>query len=319
MTALLKNLAPIFHDKSSRGTATHQSAVSVDHEERFLLLGSHIPTTGGITKAIDRAVGIGCSAMQIFVKNNMQWFAKPFSKEEVHSFTHHPLRAKLQAVVAHAGYLINLGTENSENHEKSLRSLGEELLRCEQLEIPHLILHPGSHLGAGLEKGLHRVVQSLDQIHAAYPKLKVRIALETTAGQGSTLGSRFEELAEILAHVKAPERLSICLDTAHVFAAGYDLSAENGAQKVFKTFDDILSLKHLAALHINESKVAFDSHVDRHENLSKGKIGLDAFRWIMRSHELAAVPKILETPKGKDLAEDIEAMKLLRGFIAVES
>lgn len=282
----------------------------------MILLGSHIPTIGGVAKAIDRGVGIGCTAMQIFVKNNMQWFAKPFSDEEVKAFTHHPLRSKLKIVIAHAGYLINLGVEKSENHEKSLRSLGEELVRCDQLEIPYLILHPGSHLGAGVEKGIRCVVQSLNTIHAEHPKIKTRIALETTAGQGSCLGARFEELAKILAGVKAPERLLICLDTAHVFAAGYDLSEKNGAQKVFQQFDNIIGLQQLCALHINESKAALGSRVDRHENLGQGKIGLEAFRWIMNARALATIPKILETPKGKDLTEDIAAMKLLRSFVS---
>lgn len=281
----------------------------------MLLLGSHVPTIGGAARAIDRAVDIGCTAMQIFVKNNMQWFAKPLSDEEVTAFIQHPLRNKLGAVIAHAGYLINLGVEHSENHEKSLRSLTEELLRCDQLEIPYLVLHPGSHLGAGEEHGLRCVIQSLNHIHTEHPKLHVRIALETTAGQGSCLGSRFEELAEILAGVKSPERLRICLDTAHVFAAGYDLSAPQGAEKVFKHFAQIVGLKNLCALHINESKVALGSRVDRHENLGQGKIGLDAFHWIMNAPELATIPKILETPKGKDLAEDVTAMKLLRSFI----
>lgn len=282
----------------------------------MILLGSHIPTIGGVAKAIDRGVGIGCTAMQIFVKNNMQWFAKPFSDEEVKAFTHHPLRSKLKIVIAHAGYLINLGVEKSENHEKSLRSLGEELVRCDQLEIPYLILHPGSHLGAGVEKGIRCVVQSLNTIHAEHPKIKTRIALETTAGQGSCLGARFEELAKILAGVKAPERLLICLDTAHVFAAGYDLSEKNGAQKVFQQFDNIIGLQQLCALHINESKAALGSRIDRHENLGQGKIGLEAFRWIMNARALATIPKILETPKGKDLTEDIAAMKLLRSFVS---
>lgn len=280
-----------------------------------MLLGSHIPTVGGVAKAIDRGVGIGCTAMQIFVKNNMQWFAKPFSEKEVTSFTQHPLRKKISAVIGHAGYLINLGTKNSENHEKSLRSLGEELLRCDQLEIPYLVLHPGSHLGAGLEEGIRCVVESLNNLHSEYPTLKVRIALETTAGQGTCLGSRFEELAEILNCVKAPERLCICLDTAHVFAAGYDLSAKNGAQKVFEMLDTVIGLDQLCALHINESKAALGSRVDRHENLGQGKIGLDTFRWIMCSEALAIIPKILETPKGKDLAEDVVAMKLLQSFL----
>jgi deoxyribonuclease-4 len=281
-----------------------------------MLLGSHIPTVGGVARAIDRGVGIGCTAMQIFVKNNMQWFAKPLPEEEVVAFTQHPLRSKLNIIIAHAGYLINLGVEQSDNHEKSLRSLGEELLRCDRLGIPFLVLHPGSHLGAGIEQGLRSVVKSLDQIHEEYPKLHVRIALETTAGQGSCLGSRFEELATILACVKSPERLRICFDTAHVFAAGYDFSAKRGAQQVFEQFDNVIGLDQLCALHLNESKVVLGSHVDRHANLSEGKIGLDPFRWIMNAPALAEIPKILETPKGKDLAEDITAMKLLRGFIS---
>jgi deoxyribonuclease-4 len=281
----------------------------------FPLLGSHVPTVGGVSAAIDRGVGIGCTAMQIFVKNNMQWFAKPLPEAEAKGFREHPLRGKLGAVVAHAGYLINLGVEGTDNHEKSLRSLSDEMLRCEQLGIRSLVLHPGSHLGAGMEAGIGCVVRNLDRLHAEHPELKVRITLETTAGQGACIGARFEEIAEILSAVKDPRRLEVCLDTAHAYAAGYDLAAPLGAAKTFAEFDRIVGLKRLTVLHINDSKSALGSRVDRHDNLGKGKIGLDAFRWIMNAPELAAIPKILETPKGKDLAEDVEAMKLLRGFL----
>ena len=286
--------------------------------ELLPLLGSHVPTVGGVSAAIDRGVGIGCTAMQIFVKNNMQWFAKPLPEAEAKGFREHPLRGKLGAVVAHAGYLINLGVEGTENHEKSLRSLSDEMLRCEQLGIRSLVLHPGSHLGAGTEAGIACVVRNLDRLHAEHPELKVRITLETTAGQGACLGARFEEIAEILSAVKEPKRLEVCLDTAHAFAAGYDLAAPKGTAKTFAEFDRIVGLKRLTVLHINDSKAALGSRVDRHDNLGKGKIGLDAFRWIMNAPELAMIPKILETPKGKDLAEDVEAMKLLRGFLKKE-
>lgn len=279
------------------------------------LLGSHVPTIGGVATAIDRATGIGCTAMQIFVKNNMQWFATPLPEADAKAFTDHPLRGKLGAVVAHAGYLINLGVEGTENHEKSLRSLSDEMLRCEQLGIRSLVLHPGSHLGAGMEAGIACVVRNLDRLHTEHPKLKVKITLETTAGQGACLGARFEEIADILAAVKNPQRLEVCLDTAHAFAAGYDLSAAKDAEKTFAEFDKVIGLKRLSVLHINDSKAALGSRVDRHDNLGKGKIGLEAFRWIMNAPELAPIPKILETPKGKDLAEDVEAMKLLRGFM----
>jgi len=279
------------------------------------LLGSHVPTVGGAAAAIDRGVGIGCTAMQIFVKNNMQWFAKPLPEEEAQAFTGHPLRGKLGVVVAHAGYLINLGVEGTENHEKSLQSLSDEMLRCEQLGIRSLVLHPGSHLGKGTQAGIGCVVRNLDRLHAEHPKLKVRITLETTAGQGACLGARFEEIAEIIAAVKEANRLEVCLDTAHAFAAGYDLSAPKGAEKTFSEFDKVIGLKRLSVLHINDSKAALGSRVDRHDNLGNGKIGLDAFRWIMNAPGLEKVPKILETPKGKDLAEDVAAMKLLRGFL----
>lgn len=279
------------------------------------LLGSHVPTIGGVATAIDRGVGIGCTAMQIFVKNNMQWFAKPLPEADVKAFTDHPLRGRMEAVVAHAGYLINLGVEGTENHEKSLRSLSDEMLRCEQLGIRALVLHPGSHLGAGIEAGIACVIRNLDRLHAEHPDLKVRITLETTAGQGACLGARFEEIAAILSGVKHRNRLAVCLDTAHVFAAGYDLSAQNGAETTFAEFDRVIGMKHLTLLHINDSKAALGSRVDRHDNLGKGKIGLEAFRWVMRAKELAAIAKILETPKGKDLAEDVEAMALLRSFL----
>jgi len=280
-----------------------------------MLLGSHIPTTGGPPRAIDRAVEIGCTAMQIFVKNNMQWFAKSLTDEEINDFIHHPLRSQLSTVIAHAGYLINLAVEGSENHEKSLRSLTEELIRCEQWEIPFLVLHPGAHLGAGTAEGLRCVVQSLNGIHRHHPNFKTRIALETTAGQGTTIGSSFEEIAEILTRVESPERLCFCLDTAHVFAAGYDLRTSLDAEKTFALANQVIGLKHLCVLHLNDSKSAFNSHVDRHENIGNGKIGSEAFKWIMQAPELANIPKILETPKGKDLAEDVAAMKLLRSFI----
>jgi deoxyribonuclease-4 len=279
------------------------------------LLGSHVPTIGGAATAIDRGVGIGCTAMQIFVKNNMQWFAKPLPEADAKAFTDHTLRGKLGAVIAHAGYLINLGVEGGENLEKSVRSLSDEMLRCEQLGIRSLVLHPGSHLGKGTEAGIACVVRNLDRLHEEHPKLKVSITLETTAGQGACLGARFEEIAEILAAVKDPRRLEVCLDTAHAFAAGYDLSAPKGVEKTFAEFDRVIGLKRLSVLHLNDSKAALGSRVDRHDNLGKGKIGLDTFSWIMRAPELAAIPKILETPKGKDLAEDVEAMKLLRGFL----
>ncbi len=280
-----------------------------------LLLGSHVSISGGVHRAIERARTIESTAMQIFVKNNMQWFARPLTPNEIKDFLDHPQRPELAAVFAHANYLINLAATNPQFYANSLRALSEELVRADQLELPFLVLHPGAHLGAGEEAGLGKVVQSIDKIFRGIPKVKTRIALETTAGQGSCLGHTFEHLGHILAHVREPERLCICLDTAHVFAAGYDLMSEAGTKKTLRDFNRIVGLEHLAALHLNDSKTARGSRVDRHEHIGQGQIGLDAFRVIMRDRRFRKIPKVLETPKGKDYREDAENFATLRGLL----
>src|SRR3954454_13433070 len=277
-----------------------------------VLLGAHMSIAGGAHMAIERACSIQCTAMQIFVKNNMQWFARPLSTEEIRAFLKHQQRTQLSAVFAHANYLINLAATNPQFHANSLRALAEELIRADQLELPFLVLHPGAHLGAGEEAGLEKIVSSIDAVHAVLPKTRTKIALETTAGQGSCLGDRFEQIAHIIAHVREPERLCVCLDTAHVHAAGYDIGSESATRKMFAEFDRIIGLKRLAALHLNDSKTARGSRVDRHEHIGKGQIGVEAFRFIMRDRRFRKIPKVLETPKGKELLEDVENMKTLR-------
>ena len=279
------------------------------------LLGSHVSTSGGCVMAIDRALSIGCTAMQIFVKNNMQWFAAPLAEGDAAAFREHPRRGELAAVFGHTGYLINLAATNPDFHARSMRSLREELGRAEQLELPFLVLHPGAHMGAGVEAGLEKVAKSLDALFAQLPGGRTRIALEVTAGQGSTLGRTFEELAFILEHAKETERLCICLDTAHLFAGGHDISTAAGVKRVFASFDRIIGRDRLAALHLNDSKTALDSRVDRHEQIGKGKIGLDAFRYLMREPRFRKIPKVLETPKGKEMKEDVENMALLRSLM----
>ena len=280
-----------------------------------LLLGSHISIAGGVPRAIERARAMGSTAMQIFVKNNMQWFARPFAKEEIRAFLEHPQRPELAVVFAHANYLINLAATNPQFYANSLQALAEELTRADQLELPFLVLHPGAHLGVGEEAGLEKVVSSIDKVFAKIPKVKTRLALETTAGQGSCLGHQFEHLAYLIAHVREPERLCVCLDTAHVFAAGYDITTEVGAKKTFREFDRTIGLAHLVALHLNDSKTARGSRVDRHDHIGKGQIGPDAFRVIMRDRRFRKIPKVLETPKGKDYREDLENFATLRAFL----
>src|SRR6476469_1162726 len=280
-----------------------------------ILLGAHMSIGGGVHRAIERGRSIDCTAMQIFVKNNMQWFARPLLREEIKAFLDHAQRKELHAAFAHANYLINLAATNPQFHANSLRALSEELVRADQLELPFLVMHPGAHLGAGEEAGIEKIVASLDAIWAVIPKVKTKIALETTAGQGSCLDDKFEHLAAIIENVREPERLCVCLDTAHVFEAGYDIGTEAATKKTFREFDRVIGLDRLAALHLNDSKTARGSRVDRHEHIGKGKIGLDAFRVIMRDRRFRKIPKVLETPKGKELKEDVENMTTLRGLL----
>ena len=267
---------------------------------------------GGVSTAIERARSINCTAMQIFVKNNMQWFARPLPPEEIRAFLDHVQRGELLSIFAHANYLINLAATNPQFHGNSIRALSEELSRADQLELPFLVVHPGAHLGAGEEAGLEKVVESIDRVLAGLPKIKTRIALETTAGQGSCLGNKFEQLAHIISSVREPERLCVCLDTAHVFAAGYDISSESSLRKTLSEFDRAIGPDRLAAIHLNDSKTGCGSRVDRHEHIGKGRIGLDAFRFIMRNRRFRKIPKVLETPKGKELREDVINLKSLR-------
>jgi deoxyribonuclease-4 len=274
---------------------------------------------GGVQMAIERGCSIQCTAMQMFVKNNMQWFARPLGREEIHAFLQHRQRGALLSIFAHANYLINLAATNPQFHANSLRALSEELMRANQLELPFLVLHPGAHLGVGEEAGLEKIIASIDGVCRVIAKVKTKIALETTAGQGSCLGHSFKQIGFIIDNVREPERLCVCLDTAHVFAAGYDIGSEAAVRKMFGKFDRTIGLDRLAAIHLNDSKTPRGSRVDRHEHIGKGKIGLDAFRAILRDRRFLKIPKVLETPKGKDLREDIENLKTLRGLIETKA
>ncbi len=264
-------------------------------------------------QALERGHSIGCSAIQIFVKNNMQWFAAPLTEAAVVAF--HNCPAKPQVVFGHTSYLINPAANNPEFLQRSRRALAEELVRAEQLSLPFLVLHPGSHLGDGLGAGIKRISATLDQVLRVLPEKSCKVALEITAGQGSSIGSSFEHLAEILARCRYPERLLVCLDTAHLFAAGYDISSARGFWRAMRDFDRSVGRDRLAAWHLNDSKTGLGSRVDRHEHIGRGKIGLAPFREIMRSPDFAAIPKVLETPKEADLADDVRNLKTLRQLL----
>src|SRR5499426_1132939 len=232
-----------------------------------ILLGAHMSIRGGVSMAIERARSIRCTAMQMFVKNNMQWFARPLTREEVRGFLNHVQRGELLSVFGHANYLVNLAATNPLFHANSIRALAEELVRADQLELPFLVLHPGAHLGAGEEAGLKKIAKSVDEVFRKIPKVKTKIALEITAGQGSCIGHRFEHLAHIIANAREPQRLCACLDTAHVFAAGYEISSEAGVRKIFREFDRVIGRDRLVAIHVNDSKTPCGSRVDRHGHI----------------------------------------------------
>jgi deoxyribonuclease-4 len=267
---------------------------------------------GGPAKALQRGQSIGCTAIQIFVKNNMQWFAKPFPETELDAY--HASADRPAIVFGHASYLINPGAKNPAFLEKSALALAEELFRADQLGLPFLVLHPGAHMGDGEEEGLSRIAATLDAVFVSTSQVRCRIALEITAGQGTCLGHTFEHLAEIIDRSKFPDRLAACLDTAHLFEAGFDISSKEGFWKTIEDFDRIIGRSRLVAWHLNDSKTGLGSRVDRHEHIGKGKIGLAPFAEIMRSREFQSIPKVLETPKKEDLKEDVANMKVLRGL-----
>ncbi len=278
--------------------------------------GAHMSTAGGVWKALQRGRSINCEAVQIFVKNNMQWFGKPVAPSDLALYANELAANSFSCVFGHTGYLINLGAPASENRDRSLKSLLQELQFAQDLGLPFLVLHPGAHLGAGEEAGLSQIINGLDEVFAATRKSKVRIALENTAGQGSCLGNRMAHLAAIYDRVKRPERLGICLDTAHLFAAGYDIRQPKGWDSAIREISSLVGVKQIVAFHLNDSKTDLGSRVDRHAHIGQGKIGLEAFRHIVNDTRFKKHPACLETPKGPDLKEDIENLNTLRSLVA---
>lgn len=279
-------------------------------------LGAHESIAGGLHKAFDRAQLAGCEAVQIFVKSNRSWAVKPLTEEDIERFKAKAEETCIHPVVGHTSYLLNLGTSDQVLWTKSRDMLIVELERCEALNVPYLVLHPGSHVGAGEEAGLARVAQALGEVHAATPGFRTQILLETTAGQGTNLGYCFEHLAWLMEHAPEGERLRVCLDTCHVFAAGYELRTPEGYAATMEAFDRIIGLERLKAIHLNDSKGDLGSRRDRHEHIGKGCISLEGFRHMLNDPHLAELPGLLETPKANDLHEDRENLTVLRSLVA---
>ncbi|GMR25649.1 MAG: deoxyribonuclease IV [Ignavibacteria bacterium] len=279
------------------------------------LLGAHTSTSGGVSKSVDLAEKLGFTAMQIFTKNNNRWFQKPLEEKEIESFKTKLEQSKIKLVVSHDSYLINLCAKDKEILKKSRIAFLDELERCELLGIPHLNFHPGSHLGAGEEDGIKLIAESINIAHNKTKGYKVSSMLETTAGQGTAIGYRFEQLQQIIELVEQQERMTVCIDTAHVFAAGYNIKDSKNFKKVIKELDEIIGLGRLKCFHFNDSKKELGSRVDRHEHIGKGFIGLEGFSNILNHTQLKKIPKILETPKGKEQLEDLENLEVIRSLI----
>jgi deoxyribonuclease IV len=280
------------------------------------LIGAHLSTKGGLHTVFERAAAIDASAVALFAKNANQWKGKELTAEHVATF------AKLRNVrpmLTHASYLINLATTTEEFHRKSIAALADELDRAERLGIHAVVLHPGAHLGAGANAGIDRIARSLDAVHALIPNHKAVTLLETAAGQGSCVGCTFEELGQMLARVDDKSRVGICVDTCHVFAAGYDIRTRDGYERMVDEMERYVGLDNVAAFHLNDSKKPLGSRVDRHEHIGKGEIGLDAFRFLLNDRRFAKIPKVIETPKPVETESDRENMRTLRSLVESQS
>jgi deoxyribonuclease-4 len=282
------------------------------------LFGAHMSVAGGVSKAVAAAVALGCDTLQIFTKNPNAWEAKPLAEDEVQAFRRAVGTAGLKFATAHDSYLINLAAPEDELFEKSIDAFTEEVNRAEALGLSYLVTHPGAHTGSGEEVGLARVVAGLNAVRTRCAGYRVRVLLETTAGQGTVLGHRFEHLRAILDRVKDAGWLGVCLDTCHVFAAGYGLGTPEEFDATFAEFERVVGFEQLKLFHLNDSVGEFDSRVDRHAGLGLGEIGLDTFRRLVTDPRFASLPMILETPKEDDAGNAMDPVNLglLRGFLA---
>ena len=277
------------------------------------LLGAHISGAGSLHRALEIGKELGCNTIQIFTRSNRQWSFNLIDEGEVVLFLETKKKTGLTSVVSHASYLITLGSPKRATHANSVRALRAELRRCEQLELPYLVLHPGARLDSPMETCLKKISAGLSEVLEDVPG-SCMILLETMAGQGSTVGATFEELAVIRDQVADKKRVGFCFDTCHAFAAGYSFTSSEDYQACFKEVDRILGLIHLKAFHLNDSVKGLGSHVDRHEWIGKGKIGISAFSHLMNDPRFIDHPKIIETPLST-YRDHVRNLQVLRNLI----
>ena len=279
--------------------------------KKELILGVHMSIGGGLENALVSASKYRCGCVQMFLFNQRQWDRVELTDGQVEVFRRVRRQTKIRQVAAHSSYLINLAAADNDILRKSKAALADEYARCGRLGIEYLVLHPGSHVGQGESKGLAKVVAGVNRVLAKSNDSGCQILFETTAGQGSCLGHSFEQLAYLLEQVEASERMGVCLDTCHIFAAGYDVRSEGAYRETIGRFDDVVGLGRLKVVHVNDSKRELGSRVDRHEHIGKGLLGRDAFRYFVKDRRLRGAAFILETPKGKSTGgRDMDMLNL---------
>lgn len=278
--------------------------------------GAHMSISGGVAKSFARGESIGIETMQIFAKNDRQWKAKPYLDSDIASYKSEAQRTGIAPVMVHDSYLINLAAPADELWEKSLAAFADELERCASLGIPYIVTHPGAHTGSGESAGIKRQIDALNRLFDEGVGGDVTVLLETTAGQGTVMGWRFEHLAGIIEGVRQQGRVGICVDTCHLLAAGYDIRTAEAYTATFEEFDRIIGLDRIKAFHLNDSQKELGSRVDRHTHIGQGFVGLEAFRLLVNDPRFAHLPMVIETPKGEDMAEDKQNLALLRSLVA---
>ncbi len=276
------------------------------------LLGAHMSIAGGLHLALERGRDVGCSVVQIFLKNQRQWTARSYTDSEVREFRAAWKATGIRVVFAHASYLINLATPVPAEWRRAVDVFHDELERAEALGLPFVVIHPGSHRGGGLEEGVRRVAQAIDLLHDRTRGQRVRIVLENTAGGGASIGRSFEELAAVVGAVREPDRVGVCLDTCHLFAAGYDIRSADGYRLTMARGLRLLGRGRVRAFHLNDARQPLGSGLDRHEKIGRGHLGVETFRRLMNDRRFARVPMALETPKDPEPRADRDALALLR-------
>jgi deoxyribonuclease-4 len=271
---------------------------------------------GGLWQALERGQAIGCGVVQIFLKNQRQWAAPPLTPEDVRAFAAARRRTRLGRVFAHGSYLINLAAPAPAAWRRAVDAFTDELERAEALDLLYVVIHPGSHRGLGVEAGLARVVAALDEATRRTPGYRVRIVLENTAGGGGTLGRTFAELGTLVSRAARPERLGICIDTCHLFVAGYDIRGRTGWTAALAECGAHVGLDRVLAFHLNDARAGLGSGLDRHEHIGRGRLGLAPFRQLLRDRRFARVPKVLETPKEPEPQADLRNLARLRALRA---